>query len=340
MELDKAELSKLKELLDYGPHKIVIVSHTNPDGDAIGSSLAWGRWLEGKGHEVCCIVPNKYPYFLDWMPGIGRLGVFKEDKEGELAARIAEAGIIFCMDFNMVARLEGLGETILANKTAKTVLIDHHLEAPQGFDVYFSIPESSSTSYLAYKLIQELDGEDAITLEMGENLYVGMMTDTGNFSFSNLTADLFEVVASLVRKGLNIPRINSLVYNSYSVDRVRLLGYALTRMETLKAGATTVAYMALRESELRRFNFQQGDSEGFVNYPLTVKEISMSAMFIQTRNFIRVSFRSRGDVDVNQFARQYFEGGGHKNASGGKSFKSVPETIEYFRKCVAEFFSK
>lgn len=340
MDFKQENIDALRLLIESGKRKIIIVSHTNPDGDALGSSLAWARFMECKGHDVTCVVPNKYPYFLDWMPGLNKIKIFKDDSSGKIAKEIAAADIFFCMDFNMVSRLEGLGEAIMSNQNAKKVLIDHHLEPETGYDIKFSKPHSSSTAFLVYKLIEVLEGTQAITKEMGETLYVGMMTDTGNFSFSFLTAELFEGVAELVRKGVDIAAIHSHVYNSFTVDRVKLLGYALNKMETLRVGDTGIAYISLKESEMRRFKFQQGDSEGFVNYPLTVRDLSMSAIFIENRHFIRVSLRSRGDVDVSKFARLYFEGGGHKNASGGKSFLSMSDTIEYFKKCVDEYFGE
>lgn len=340
MKFNQHDLDKLREIAQGAPRRIVIAGHTNPDGDAIGAALALREWLAGKGHEATCVVPNKYPYFLDWMPGIEHIGIFRCD-DGTLAKKIEQAEVIFCVDFNMISRLEGLGESIIANKGAEFVLVDHHQNPPQSeFGVMFACTESSSTSFIVYKLIETLDGEQAISREMAEAMYVGMMTDTGNFSFSNLTPELFETVAQIVRKGVNIPQVNSNVYNSFTADRVKLLGYAISRMEILRTGDTRVAYMWLTERDMRKFNFQPGDSEGFVNYPLTIKSLSMSAMFIQTRKFIRVSIRTRGDVDANEFARKYFDGGGHKNAAGGKSFRSMTETVVYFRNCVDQYFGE
>lgn len=338
MNFKEEDIESLRFLTDNEKRKIIIVSHTNPDGDALGSSLAWARFMQAKGHDVMCVMPNRYPYFLDWMPGISDIKIFKDDNNGSIAKAISEADIVFCMDFNMLSRLEGLGRAITANERAKRVLIDHHLEPENDYDLLFSNPQCSSTAFLVYKLIETIDGVQSITKEMGELLYVGMMTDTGNFSFSYLTAELFEGVAELVRKGVDVADIHSRVYNSFTVDRVKLLGFAINKMETIRVGDIGIAHISLLESELRRFNFQQGDSEGFVNYPLTVRDLSMSVIFIETRNFIRVSLRSRGNVDVSLFARTYFEGGGHRNASGGKSFRSMPDTIKYFKECVREFF--
>lgn len=339
MNIGKDKTDMLRELIDSGPRKVVLVTHTNPDGDAIGSSLAWAELLDKRGHDVTCVVPNRYPSFLEWMPGIERMKIFKYDEDGSTARKISEAELIFCLDFNQITRLERLSEAITANKTAKVVLIDHHLNPSAGFDLVFSYPESSSTSFLVYEIIEQIEGTEAVTKNMGENLYVGMMTDTGNFSFSYLTPELFRAVAGLVEKGVDVARVNSNVYNSFTEDRLRLLGYTLNKMETFKAGNVELAYIALKESELRRFKFQPGDSEGFVNYPLTIRTMSMSAAFIETRKFIRVSLRSRGEVDVNRFANKYFEGGGHRNAAGGKSFVSMAETIAHFRRSAMEYFA-
>ena len=340
MNIGKDKTEMLRELIDSGPRKVVLVTHTNPDGDAVGSSLAWAELLDKKGHDVTCVVPNRYPSFLEWMPGIERLKIFKYDEDGAIARKISESELIFCLDFNQITRLERLSDAITANNTAKIVLIDHHLNPSAGYDLLLSYPESSSTSFLVYEIIEQIEGTAAITKSMGENLYVGMMTDTGNFSFSNLTPELFRAVAGLVEKGVDVARINSNVYNSFTEDRLRLLGYALNKMETFKAGNIELAYIALKENELRRFNFQPGDSEGFVNYPLTIRTMSMSASFIETRKFIRVSLRSRGDVDVNLFAGKYFGGGGHRNAAGGKSFLSMAETIAHFRRSAMEYFAE
>ena len=336
MELSKERIESLRELLAPANRKIVIVAHTNPDGDAVGSSLAWAEVLRGMGHEVTCIVPNKYPYFLDWMPGIGQVVVFKNDTEGRAARAIAGADMLFCLDFNAVSRLEILSDTIEANTTARRVLIDHHLSPDGHFDLSFSYPDSSSTCFLVYSIVEALFGAQAVTRRMAEALYVGIMTDTGNFAYSFLTPELFRAVAVLVEKGISIPEIHNNVYNAYTEGRARLFGYVINRkMEIIQDG--TVAYMSLMENEMRRFQFQQGDSEGFVNYALTIKKMKMSAMFLAHRKFIRVSLRSRGDVDVNLFARKYFNGGGHKNAAGGKSFVSMQETIDHYIKSVKEF---
>ena len=317
--VSQEDIERLRELLARPAQNIVIVSHTNPDGDAVGSSLAWREALLEMGHRVTCIVPNKYPYFLDWMTGIENLVLFKTDEAGVARRAVEESDLIFFLDFNAVSRLEGLSEVIESNTTARRILIDHHLSPGPGFDLMFSCTGSSSTSFLIYRILEKMLGTQAITRSMAESLYVGMMTDTGNFSFSFLTPELYRAVAVLVETGIDIPTIHNNVYNAFTEGRARLFGYAINRkMEVIHNG--TVAYMSLLESEMRRFQFQPGDSEGFVNYPLTIKSMKLSAIFVATHKFIRVSLRSRGGVDVDLFARKYFNGGGHRNAAGGKSF--------------------
>ncbi len=337
MNIPSYKIAKLKAMLAGAPKNILVLSHYNPDGDALGSSLAWGKALENAGHRVSYVVPNKYPSFLDWLAGVDKVMVFAEQPEA-VGKAVAEAEVICCLDFNNITRLEGLTPVIASNTTAKKLLIDHHLQPPGDYyDLMFSYPEASSTSYLVFKLVSRLFGTGAVDRGMASAIYVGMMTDTGNFSFSNLTPDLYRIIAVLVEKGIDIPYINFKIYNSYSEGRVRLLGYAIgPKMELLQNGEA--AYISLKESELRRYHFKQGDSEGFVNYPLSIGTVKMSALFLQNSRFIRVSLRSRGDVDVNLFARRYFNGGGHKNASGGKSTETMEKTIEHFRKSVAEFF--
>lgn len=337
MNIPSYKTARLKAMLSGGPKNILVLSHYNPDGDAIGSMLAWGKALESAGHNATCVVPNKYPYFLDWLGGVEKIRVFSEHHD-EVEEAVAEAEIICCLDFNNISRLEGLTPVIEKNTTAARLLIDHHLQPPKDYyDLMFSYTEASSTSYLVFKIIARVFGTKIIDADMASALYVGMMTDTGNFSFSNLTPDLYRTIAVLVEKGVDIPYVNYKIYNSYSEGRVRLLGYAIgPKMELIEHGKA--AYISLKESELRRFHFRQGDSEGFVNYPLSIKTVKMSALFLQNSRFIRVSLRSRDDVDVNMFARRYFDGGGHKNASGGKSMVSMEKTIEHFKEAVAEFF--
>ena len=335
MHIGNDKIEELSNLLQ-SPQRIVILSHTNPDGDAIGSSLAWAEILRKQGHRVDCIVPNKYPYYLDFMPNCQSIINYKNDTEGRAAEAVRSADIIFCLDFHTMSRLEGLSDLIDENQRARRVLIDHHLNPVEDFDIMISYSEASSTCYLVALLVERMYGSEAISRTMAENLFVGMMTDTGNFAFSSVTPDVFRVVSLLAATGISIPDIHNFVYNSFSEGRARLFGYVINRkMKIFHNG--TVAHMSITADEMKRFWFQQGDSEGFVNYPLTIKKMKMSAMFTEHSDFIRVSLRSRGDIDVNVFAQRYFHGGGHKNAAGGKSFMSMPETLKFYEKCIKEY---
>ena len=335
MHIGNDKIEELSNLLQT-PQRIVILSHTNPDGDAIGSSLAWAEILRKQGHRVDCIVPNKYPYYLDFMPNCQSIINYKNDTEGRAAEAVRSADIIFCLDFHTMSRLEGLGDIIDENQRARRVLIDHHLNPVEDFDIMISYSEASSTCYLVALLVERMYGSEAISRTMAENLFVGMMTDTGNFAFSSVTPDVFRVVSLLAATGISIPDIHTFVYNSFSEGRARLFGYVINRkMKIFHNG--TVAHMSITADEMKRFWFQQGDSEGFVNYPLTIKKMKMSAMFTEHSDFIRVSLRSRGDIDVNVFAQRYFHGGGHKNAAGGKAFMAMPETLTFYEKCIKEY---
>ena len=335
MQIEKSKIEELRGLLAT-PQRIVILAHTNPDGDAVGSSLAWAEILKSEGHDVTCIVPNRFPYYLDFMPHCQSMVIYKNDSEGAASKAVKGADIIFCLDFHTMSRLDGLSDLIDENQHAKRVLIDHHLDPMEDFDLMLSYPKASSTCYLVALIVEQLYGAERITRDMAENLFVGMMTDTGNFAFSSVTPAVFRMVSVLASKEISIPDIHNNVYNSFTEGRARLFGYVINRkMKIFHNG--TVAHMSLTADELKRFWFQQGDSEGFVNYPLTIKKMKMSAIFTEHSDFIRVSLRSRGDIDVNIFAQRYFNGGGHKNAAGGKSFMTMDETLKFFEEKVKEY---
>lgn len=332
------KIEELKRLICGEPRQITVISHTNPDGDAIGSGVAWLTVLKELGHTVKFIVPNAPPQFLTFIRGANEVRSFR-NKADEYGEFIKDSDIIFCLDFNQLHRLDELGAAVESNIMATKVLIDHHQEPPAIYDLSFSEVTASSTSYLIYTIIQDLELDHFIDKTAAEALYLGIMTDTGNFSFGNLCPELFEAVASLVRKGVTVPVVNNAVFNTYSECRLRLMGYVISE-KMVVIEEHRAAYMSLNQEELRAHNFQMGDSEGFVNLPLQIKNVKMSALFVETNSCIKISLRSQGDIDVNLFARKYFNGGGHKNASGGKSFVSVDQTIADFVKALDEFFAK
>lgn len=331
--IDPRKITVLTELLAV-PRRVAVVSHVNPDGDAIGSGLAWAVVLEAAGHEVRFYVPNPAPGFLDWMAGIDRVLAYKMDPEAA-DAWVEAAEVVFCLDFNRLDRLEGLGEAVLRNAAAARVLVDHHIDPPAGFTLSFSDPAASSTALVVWELIEALGWAGWVSLPVAEALYVGICTDTGNFSFGHLTPELFRTVARLVELGVDPPRLHIAIYNNFSADRMRLMGYLLHHKMELIPEARA-ACMALDKAEQKRFHFQPGDSEGFVNLPLSIRGVALSAFFLETRECIKVSLRSQGDIDVNELARRLYDGGGHKNASGGKFFGPMAGAVRRFREALGE----
>lgn len=331
------EPEKIKKVLDLAKN-IVIVSHANPDGDAVGSCIAWERWLRGPERHVTTIMPNDVPRFLKKMKGMETVRCF-ENHEAELTPVIERADAVCCLDFNEIStRLGGMAPALMANVRAARILIDHHLDPPlDQYAAAVSDPGASSTSYLVYQVIEALGGADRVDRVMAEALYTGMMTDTGNFSYGNLTPDTYRVVGRLVERGADPARINVEVFHNQTENRMRLLGYVLFRKMTVlpRLGA---AYITLSRNELYRFKHKQGDTEGMVNYPMSIEGIGLSAIFIETTECIKISLRSQGPdaVDVNRFARRYFTGGGHRNAAGAKSFTDMDAAVRIFLKGLEE----
>lgn len=326
-------LSIVNQLLE-APSRIVVTSHYNPDGDALGSSLALCDYLQKKGHDVSLILPNDFPDFLGWMPGTENIIVYfhKSKTANEL---IAKASIIFCLDYNAIPRVNLFADKLFEAKGIK-ILIDHHLEPESHFDYSFSVINTSSTSELIFDFIEAMDDYSLLDKNMSINLYVGIMTDTGSFSFACNYPHTYEVVSKLVQKGVDTERVHRLVYDTYSEGRMRLLGYCLSeRMIVLHESAT--AYIWLNKSDMERFGFKPGDTEGVVNYALSIKDISFAALFTEKSDRIRISFRSKGDFSVNDFAREHYQGGGHRNAAGGDSFASMELTLSGFEELLPRY---
>ena len=326
--------AEIKELL-LSPKKIVISTHSNPDGDAIGSSLAMYAFLIKKGHTASVIIPNDYPEFLDWLPANESITVY--DHEPEVCHELLkEADIIFCLDYSAIHRVWKLSEPIRKAGAIK-ILIDHHPD-PEGddFDYLFSEEKTSSTGELIFDFINGLGDRDMIDKPIAECIYVGIMTDTGSFSYACNGEHTYLVVAELFRLGIDGEHIHRLVYDKFSESRLRLLGYCLSeKLVVLMEFAT--AYIYLSRKDLERFNFKIGDTEGVVNYALSIKGIRFAALFMEREKKIRISFRSKGDFSVNEFARKHYAGGGHKNAAGGDSFLSFDKTIQHFRELLTEY---
>jgi phosphoesterase RecJ-like protein len=321
------DIQAVKELLST-PQKIVIVPHKNPDGDAIGSTLALWHYLNNLGQETTLIVPNDYPKFLKWMPGNEHILNYERENT-QAKERIADASVIFTLDFNHLGRV-GHMQGVLEVSNAVFIMVDHHQE-PSNYARYaYSDANMSSTCEMVYNLIEYLGDVDAITPEIANCLYVGIMTDTGSFKFASTTSRTHRIIAQLIDKGAENTKIHHKIYDTNSPNRLHLLGCALKNMVILEEYKT--AYITLSQEELDLYGFQKGDTEGFVNYGLTLEGIIFAAIFIENKEegIIKISFRSVGDFSVNQFARKHFEGGGHDNASGGRSERSMAETTSYF----------
>ncbi|HPT13618.1 MAG TPA: bifunctional oligoribonuclease/PAP phosphatase NrnA [Bacteroidales bacterium] len=333
MNFPENSVSFLKNLVSR-PHKVLITTHYNPDGDAIGASLALYHFLLKTGHDVSIVVPNELPSFLSWMPGTNNVMVYNKDEDSSKKL-ISEAETIFCMDFNSLSRVKFFSKQ-LAEAPGVKILIDHHLQPSDEFDLTFSEISVSSTSELLYKLINLCGCGDLVDLPAAECIFVGIMTDTGSYSYSCEKPDTFHITAELISLGVNVERIHRLVYDTYSENRMRLLGFCLSeRMKVLPQMST--AYIWLSKDDLEKFGYQPGDTEGVVNYALSIENIVMAALFTERDNRIRISLRSKGNFSVNNFARKHFEGGGHRNAAGADSFLSLQATLDMFESLLSDY---
>jgi phosphoesterase RecJ-like protein len=309
------------------PAESVLFTHVNPDGDAIGTMLGLYWFLVSIGHKVSMIVPNEIPFFLEWLPGCEKILVSQDNYEESLKA-MKGAELYICVDFNEPERLDRLKDEFLQSKAVK-VLIDHH-PGPKDFtDLVISVTDAGSASELVYNLIRETGHHDLIDKNIAECLYVGIMTDTGCFNYNSSNPETYIAVADLLEKGIDKDRIFSLVYDNYSADRMRLLGFSLNKKMVVLPEYRT-AYIALSREELARYNHVTGDTEGFVNLPFSIKGILVTALFLEKEDYIKISFRSRGDFEINKFSEKHFNGGGHKNAAGGEAYMSLEETIKTF----------
>jgi len=327
------KISKVETLLDKN-EKIVIVTHVSPDGDAIGSSLGLFHYLNDSGYEVTIIIPNAYPGFLRWLKGAK--DILDAEKYPDYARKlISEAELIFCLDFNTPKRINQLG-SFVEESAAKKVLIDHHPDPFDFCDVTISHPEISSTSELIFRLICRMGDFDKISKVGAEAIYTGMMTDTGGFTYNSNNAEIYYIIGELLKKGINKDQIYSNVYDNYSADRFRMLGFVLyERMKIFPE--YNAALIWLTKDEQVRFNAKKGDTEGFSNLPLSIQNITFSTFLREDDDMIKLSFRSSDDFPCNTFASKYFNGGGHLNASGGEYFGSLEEAINIFEKALPEF---
>jgi len=330
--LDPLLISRLRNIFDDVHQSVCIVVHTNPDGDAIGSALALYGLMKKIGFEDLQVVaPNSYAAFLHWMPYNEQVIIAKKSEQAANEA-IKKAQLLFCLDFNGFSRTDQLAKHLKKSNAFK-VMVDHHPSPEAGFDLVFSDPSASSTAELVYEAIESLGLKDLIDQSIAECLYAAIVTDTGSFSFSCNNPRTYDIVAELMRLGIDGAAIQRLIYSTYSLDRMRLLGYCLS--EKLKViDGHQAAYIGLTKQELAGFNHKEGDTEGIVNYALSLKGVNLAAMFIENDDHIKASFRSAGEVNVNLFARLHYEGGGHQNAAGGKVYFGMEEALMHFEALV------
>lgn len=312
----------------------IITTHRGPDGDAMGSSMAMYNLLVNLEKDVNVIIPNSYPNFLSWLPNIESV-INYEENNSDIYNLFSEVDVIIMLDFNHLSRTEGLNNFI-SNSKAKKVLIDHHHDPDLSIcDLSFCDTTYSSTCELLYMVLNQ--AKYNLTKNIADCLYTGILTDTGSFKFSCTTENTHISVGDLISKGVNTTEINNLIYNNYSYDRIKLLGHCL--INKLKIYSKNSAIISLSDNELKKFNFKKGDTEGIINYALSIKEVIFAVFIVEKDNIVKLSFRSLGNINVQDISKRYFGGGGHFNAAGAKSDLSLEKTIKKVENIIKNEFS-
>lgn len=314
--------------------KIVIVVHVGPDGDAMGSSLGLWHYLMTIEKEPTIIVPTAFPNFLKWMPGSENVMVYEEKKEA-CEQIISNAELIFTLDFNVPNRMAKM-EAAIMNAPAPKILVDHHLHPGDYAKVTISYPEISSTSELVFRLICRLGDFSKINLACAECIYTGMMTDTGAFTYNSNKPEIYTIINELIKLGVDKDDIYRRVFNNYSADRLRLMGYALYKKMKLYP-EYKAALITLSLAELKEFNFQNGDAEGLVNMPLSIDGVLFSVFMREDPDKIKISLRSQGTFPANKVSADLFNGGGHLNAAGGESYTTLEAAVKKFEDALADY---
>lgn len=333
--MENTDFKSISGLLSV-PQRILITTHANPDGDAIGSSLALAYYLRKKGHSVDILVPDPFPEFLAWMPGAGSILIFSEWKEICIEA-IDKADLTFSADYNQLDRLNSASEPVRKSSAVK-ILIDHHLNPSDEFDHSISITKISSTSEIVYNFILAMGDQHLLDKEIAECIYTGIITDTGSFSYACNYVNLYITISELFRLGIDGEHVHRLIYDTYSENRLRLLGFSISDQLVVLPEYHT-AFISLSKQDLEKFNYQIGDTEGIVNYALSIKNINLAALFMERDGIVKVSFRSKGNFSVNKLASECFGGGGHRNAAGANCYTSIEDAIAKFKDLLPSFQS-
>ena len=331
--ISSQDIVRFKELL-VDVSQVTIVPHAGPDGDAIGSSLALYQYFKKKGITSRIISPNEYPVFLRWLPKNSEVLDYSLNPD-QSKEWLDESDLVVMVDHNSFKRSGDL-EDLLRNHISPMVMIDHHPDPQENLDVVFSEVSVSSTCELVYEVIDGMGDLDLLDADIAECLYTGIMTDTGGLSYNSSHPRTYHIMADLLAQGIDKEKIHSNVYNNYSADRMKLLGFCLNeKMEVLEQYHTTIIY--LTQDELKKFNYKDGDTEGFVNYPLSISNVNMSVMFMEAADMIKISFRSKGNMPVNLIARNHFNGGGHINAAGGRTHKKMDEALKLLKSVLPKY---
>jgi phosphoesterase RecJ-like protein len=331
--LENTDFDKICRLLQK-PRNILITTHTNPDGDAVGASLALYGYLVKKNHNVQVMIPDPDPSFLHWLPFHEHLMIFSKNQERCLTV-INDAELIFCVDYNGISRLSHATVYIRKAKAIK-ILIDHHVQPENDFDLQISVTTTSSTSELIYDFIADFGDKHLIDKSIAECIYTGIITDTGSFSYACNYEKTFLITAALHLTGIDGEHIHRLVYDTYSENRLRLLGYSISE-KLVVLPEYNAAYISLSKEDLEKFDHQIGDTEGIVNFALSIKDINLAALFTEKEDMVKVSLRSKGNFSVNEIARIFFKGGGHTNAAGANCYISLEETIRIFLSMLPQY---
>lgn len=333
--LDSNKLKELKSILEESK-SVVLTCHMSPDGDAVGSTNAFGLLLRSMGKQTAVITPDQAPYDLAFVPGFNEMTAYTRNPI-KAERLISSADLILCLDYNGLKRVAQMAPFI-RQSNARKVLIDHHLHPEDFADLVISQPEQTSTCELVYRVFDQLGYMDLVDTPIAECLYTGMMTDTGNFSYNSNHADIYIIISELLKKGIDKDRIYTLAMNTSSEDRLRLLGYAMDQKMKVYPEAEG-ALITLSLEELKRYNYKKGDTESLVNMPLGIPTVRWSIFMREEEGYIKISARSKGDFAVNTICEQYFGGGGHKNASGGEFYGTLDEAVATFEKIAAEIAS-
>ncbi len=329
------QLDELKTFLSV-PRKILITTHSKPDGDAMGSSLAMYHYLLKKGHEPVVVSPSDYGMYLHWMPGNASVLCLPGDKEKALKF-LKEADLIMCLDFNNYQRTEYFSEA-LRNATAPKMMIDHHLE-PEGFDIFrLWNPDACATAELVYNLIEQLGDVNLIDRDIATCIYTGIITDSGSFRYPNVTARVHRIVASLIDAGLQHTEVHTFIFDTFTEKRLRFFGHCI-KDKLVVLPQYRAAYISVTREEIKEYEIKTGETEGLVNYPLNISDVVFAALIIDREHIVKLSLRSKGSFPANEFSAKYFEGGGHLNAAGGSYKGKLDDAVALYIKGLEEYKS-